>query len=357
MPERIAKFLARSGVCSRREAEELIRQGRITVNGETVAAPAFLVDGTENIRFDGEKIKSKDKTRLWLYHKPAGLVTSHKDEKGRDTVFAHLPAGLPRVISVGRLDLNSEGLLLLTNDGGLSRALELPSNGWSRRYKVKVHGFLNERRLKKLEKGATVDGIAYGPCKITIDSRPKPAAAPVRNGNTATLPARSAASPSGSNTAASPAGQPVSAPVARGAATACGAAPVACGAATTRTATNAWLTVSLTEGKNREIRKLMASVGLDVARLIRLSYGPFQLGSLKPGEVREVPQKTLREQLGSLYPQPAPDTARPPHPQSAPALPPAAPDTAANNASPAGTPPASPRSRNRTGTGGTTPCA
>ena len=355
MPERIAKFLARSGVCSRREAEELIRQGRITVNGETVAAPAFLVDGTENIRFDGEKIKSKDKTRLWLYHKPAGLVTSHKDEKGRDTVFAHLPAGLPRVISVGRLDLNSEGLLLLTNDGVLSRALELPSNGWSRRYKVKVHGFLNERRLKKLEKGATVDGIAYGPCKITIDSRPKPAAAPVRNGNAAALPARSATSPSGSNAAASPAGQPVSAPVARGAATACGAAPVARGAATTRTATNAWLTVSLTEGKNREIRKLMASVGLDVARLIRLSYGPFQLGSLKPGEVREVPQKTLREQLGSLYPQPAPDTARPPHPQSAPALPPAAPDTAANNASHAGTPPASPRSRNRTG--GTTSCA
>lgn len=348
MPERIAKFLARSGVCSRREAEELIRQGRITVNGETVAAPAFLVDGTENIRFDGEKIKSKDKTRLWLYHKPAGLVTSHKDEKGRDTVFAHLPAGLPRVISVGRLDLNSEGLLLLTNDGGLSRALELPSNGWSRRYKVKVHGFLNERRLKKLEKGATVDGIAYGPCKITIDSRPKPAAAPVRNGNAAALPARSAVSPSGSNAAASPAGQPVSAPVARGAAT-------ACNAATARTATNAWLTVSLTEGKNREIRKLMASVGLDVARLIRLSYGPFQLGSLKPGEVREVPQKTLREQLGSLYPQPAPDTARPLHPQSAPALPPAAPDTAANNASPAGTPPASRRSRNRTG--GTTSCA
>ena len=164
MPERIAKFLARSGVCSRREAEELILQGRITVNGETVAAPAFLVDGSETVLFDGERIKSKDKTRLWLYHKPAGLVTSHKDEKGRDTVFAHLPAGLPRVISVGRLDLNSEGLLLLTNDGGLSRALELPSNGWSRRYKVKVHGFLDERRLKKLEKGTTVDGIAYGPC-------------------------------------------------------------------------------------------------------------------------------------------------------------------------------------------------
>ena len=286
MPERIAKFLARSGVCSRREAEELIKQGRITVNGETVAAPAFLVDGSETVLFDGERIKSKDKTRLWLYHKPAGLVTSHKDEKGRDTVFAHLPAGLPRVISVGRLDLNSEGLLLLTNDGGLSRALELPSNGWSRRYKVKVHGFLDERRLKKLAKGATIDGIAYGPCKITIDSRPNPAAAPVRNGTAAAVPETAPAS---------------------------------------RTATNAWLTVSLTEGKNREIRKLMASVGLEVARLIRLSYGPFQLGSLKPGEVREVPQKTLREQLGSLWPEA--DTA------------------------------ASPRSRNRTGTGGTTPCA
>ena len=286
MPERIAKFLARSGVCSRREAEELIKQGRITVNGETVAAPAFLVDGSETVLFDGERIKSKDKTRLWLYHKPAGLVTSHKDEKGRDTVFAHLPAGLPRVISVGRLDLNSEGLLLLTNDGGLSRALELPSNGWSRRYKVKVHGFLDERRLKKLEKGATVDGIAYGPCKITIDSRPKPAAAPVRNGTAAAVPETAPAS---------------------------------------RTATNAWLTVSLTEGKNREIRKLMASVGLEVARLIRLSYGPFQLGSLKPGECREVPQKTLREQRGSLWPEA--DTA------------------------------ASPRSRNRIGTGGTTPCA
>ena len=215
MPERIAKFLARSGVCSRREAEELIKQGRITVNGETVAAPAFLVDGSETVLFDGERIKSKDKTRLWLYHKPAGLVTSHKDEKGRDTVFAHLPAGLPRVISVGRLDLNSEGLLLLTNDGGLSRALELPSNGWSRRYKVKVHGFWDERRLKKLEKGATVDGIAYGPCKITIDSRPKPAAAPVRNGTAAAVPETAPAS---------------------------------------RTATNAWLTVSLTEGKNREIQ-------------------------------------------------------------------------------------------------------
>ncbi len=238
MPERIAKFLARSGVCSRREAEKLIEQGRISVNGETVETPAFLVDGSETVLFDGEKIQKKDKTRLWLYHKPAGLVTSHKDEKERDTVFAHLPEELPRVISVGRLDLNSEGLLLLTNDGALSRALELPDNGWSRRYRVRVHGYLDERKLKALEKGVEIDGVAYAPCKITVDSKQ---------------------------------------------------------------GTNAWLTVSLTEGKNREIRKLMAFIGLSVARLIRLAYGPFQLGSLKAGEVREVPQKVLKEQLGKAF--------------------------------------------------------
>lgn len=238
MAERIAKFLARSGVCSRRDAEALILQGRITVNGETVSTPAFLVDGSEVILFDGEKVEKKDKTRLWLYHKPTGLVTSHKDEKDRNTVFANLPQGMPRVISVGRLDLKSEGLLLLTNDGALSRALELPSNGWSRRYKVKVHGFLDERKLKTVEKGLEIEGVTYAPCKIVIDSKQ---------------------------------------------------------------ATNAWLTISLTEGKNREIRKLMASIGLTVVRLIRLSYGPFQLGALKAGEVKEVPQKVLKEQLGKVY--------------------------------------------------------
>ncbi len=238
MPERIAKFLARSGVCSRREAETLISQERITVNGETVTTPAFLVEGTETVLFDGEKIKPKDKTRLWLYHKPAGLITSHKDEKERNTVFSNLPAGMPRVISVGRLDLNSEGLLLLTNDGALSRALELPENGWSRRYRVKVHGFLSPNKLKQLEKGIQIDGVDYAPCKIAIDSQQ---------------------------------------------------------------ASNAWLTVTLNEGKNREIRKLMAAADLTVARLIRLSYGPFQLGSLKRGEVREVPQKVLKEQLGKTF--------------------------------------------------------
>ncbi len=277
MPERIAKYLSRAGVCSRREAEELIKQGRITVNGETVPTPAFLVDGSETILFDSEKIKTRDKPRLWLYHKPAGLVTTHRDERGRETVFNHLPAGLPRVISVGRLDLNSEGLLLLTNDGELSRALELPSNGWSRRYKVKVHGFLDEYRLKRLEKGVTIDGIAYAPCKITIDNRPvidkdnnskaNKQSLKISKGKQLTKPDKST-----TNTAEK------------------------------HTRTNAWLTISLMEGKNREIRRLMASIGLEVARLIRLSYGPFQLGSLKRGEVREVPQKTLKEQLGSLYP-------------------------------------------------------
>ena len=238
MAERIAKYLARCGVASRREAEKLIAQGRITINGQEITSPAYLINGDENILFDGEKINKKEKTRLWLYHKPAGLIVSHKDEKNRNTIFNNLPATLPRVISVGRLDLNSEGLLLLTNDGELSRALELPSNGWSRRYRVKVHGHLNLTRLEELEKGTTIDGITYQPCKITIDSKQ---------------------------------------------------------------ATNAWLTISLTEGKNREIRKLMSSIDLEVARLIRISYGPFQLGSLKEGEVKEIPGKVLKEQLGKSF--------------------------------------------------------
>ncbi len=236
MAERLAKFMARSGVCSRRNAEELIKQKRVTVNGEIIDTPAYNVEGTEKILLDGEKLPEIEQTRLWLYHKPAGLLTTHKDTEARATVFEHLPIGLPRVISVGRLDLNSEGLLLLTNNGELSRKLELPENGWSRRYKVRVHGFVNKNKLADLAKGATVDGINYGPVKVELESQ---------NG------------------------------------------------------TNSWLVVTLSEGKNREIRKLMKSIGLEVARLIRLSYGPFQLGSLKKGEVREVPQKVLKEQLGS----------------------------------------------------------
>ena len=236
MAERLAKFMARSGVCSRRDAEDLIKQKRVTVNGEIIDTPAFKVEGSEKILLDGEKLPEIEQTRLWLYHKPAGLLTTHKDTEARATVFDHLPAGLPRVISVGRLDLNSEGLLLLTNNGELSRKLELPENGWSRRYKVRVHGFINKNKLADLAKGATVDGINYGPVKAELESQ---------NG------------------------------------------------------TNSWLIVTLNEGKNREIRKLMKSIGLEVARLIRLSYGPFQLGNLKKGEVREVPQKVLKEQLGS----------------------------------------------------------
>lgn len=236
MAERLAKFMARSGVCSRRDAEDLIKQKRVTVNGEIIDTPALKVEGSEKILLDGEKLPEIEQTRLWLYHKPAGLLTTHKDTEARATVFDHLPAGLPRVISVGRLDLNSEGLLLLTNNGELSRKLELPENGWSRRYKVRVHGFVNKNKLADLAKGATVDGINYGPVKAELESQ---------NG------------------------------------------------------TNSWLIVTLNEGKNREVRKLMKSIGLEVARLIRLSYGPFQLGNLKKGEVREVPQKVLKEQLGS----------------------------------------------------------
>ena len=236
MSERIAKFIARSGVCSRRQAEELILQQRVTVNGEVIESPAFNVEGNEKILIDGEKLPAQEQTRMWIYYKPSGLVTTHKDEHDRPTVFDNLPAGLPRVISIGRLDLNSEGLLLLTNSGELSRKLELPSNGWSRRYKVKVHGKLDKNKLSSLEQGIEIDGIRYGSIKVEIESEQ---------------------------------------------------------------VTNAWLSVTLQEGKNREIRKVMKFIGLDVARLIRLSYGPFQLGSLKKGEVREIPQKVLKEQLGS----------------------------------------------------------
>lgn len=238
MSERLAKFMARSGVCSRRQAEEYIQQKRVTVDGEIVESPAFNVTGDEKILFDGEKLPEIQQTRLWLYHKPTGLVTTHKDEKERPTVFDNLPAGMPRVVSVGRLDLNSEGLLLLTNNGELSRKLELPSNGWLRRYKVRVHGAVDGKKLKALLKGTVIDGVEYGPVKAEIESTQ---------------------------------------------------------------GSNSWLLVTLSEGKNREIRKVMKSIGLDVARLIRLSYGPFQLGSLKKGEAREVPAKVLKEQLGGKF--------------------------------------------------------
>ena len=238
MTERLAKFIARSGVCSRRGAEELIRQKRITVNGEIVESPAFNVEGTEKILLDGEPLPIIEETRLWVYYKPVGLVTTHKDEKNRPTVFEYLPEEMPRVISIGRLDLNSEGLLLLTNNGELSRKLELPSNGWARRYKVRVHGNVDEKKLTDLKNGIEVEGIQYGSIKVEV---------------------------------------------------------------ITIKGTNTWLMVTLSEGKNREIRKVMKALGLEVNRLIRLSYGPFQLGSLQPGEVKEIPQKVLKEQLGAKF--------------------------------------------------------
>lgn len=233
--ERIAKRLARAGLCSRREAERWIEQGRVVVNGSKLDSPACVVGPDDVVVVDGQPLGEPERTRLWRYHKPAGLVTTHKDPEGRPTVFDKLPEGMPRVISVGRLDLNSEGLLLLTNDGELARRLELPSNAWVRRYRVRVHGEIREDALENLAKGITVDGIAYGSIVATLDRQ-------------------------------------------QGA--------------------NAWLTVSLQEGKNREIRRVMEFLGWPVTRLIRVAYGPFQLGTLPEGGAEEVPGKVLREQLG-----------------------------------------------------------
>ncbi|OIQ97173.1 ribosomal large subunit pseudouridine synthase B [mine drainage metagenome] len=234
--ERIAKRLARAGLCSRRDAERWIAEGRVVVDGRRLASPAVTVTEASLIVVDGKPLPASEPTRLWRYHKPAGLVTSHKDEQGRDTVFQRLPEGMPRVISVGRLDLNSEGLLLLTNDGDLARRLELPTTGWVRRYRVRVHGEPTPETLAGLEKGLDIDGVAYGPIKAVLDRKQ---------------------------------------------------------------GSNAWLTVSLKEGKNREIRRVMEYLGWTVTRLIRIAYGPFQLGLLNPGEVDEVPPRVLREQLGT----------------------------------------------------------
>ena len=242
--DRIAKWLGRSGVASRRDAERMIEEGRVRLNGDIVRHPATFVSDGDIVQVDDKVIAAPDRTRLWRYHKPDGLVTTHRDPDGRPTVFASLPEGMPRVISVGRLDLNSEGLLLLTNDGELARKLELPSNGWIRRYRVRVFGVVNEDQLADLAQGSVFEGVHYGPIEAALDSS-------------------------------------------RG--------------------DNAWLTVSLREGKNREIRRVMEGLNLHVSRLIRLSYGPFQLGSLKARELEEVPGKTLREQLPDL---PAPKRHR-----------------------------------------------
>ena len=227
--------MARAGLCSRREAEQWIAAGIVKVNGKTIDSPALNVTERDIIVVDGQMIEDKEPTRLWLYHKPAGLVTTHKDPEGRPTVFANLPKDMPRVISVGRLDLNSEGLLLLTNDGDLARKLELPSNGWIRKYRVRVYGEIKPAMLEKMKKGVVADGVHYGSVEAVVDS-------------------------------------------------------------TTRG--NSWLTVALKEGKNREIRKIFEHFGCKVSRLLRLSYGPFQLGKLERGELLEVSKKMLESSVG-----------------------------------------------------------
>jgi len=232
--ERIAKRIARAGICSRRDAEKWIADGRISVDGHKLTSAAVIVTDKSVIVVDGKPLPVKEPTRLWRYHKPSGLVTSHKDEKGRETLFEKLPADMPRVVSVGRLDLASEGLILLTNDGELARKLELPSNAWTRRYRVRVHGAPDNGQIEAMAKGITVEGIKYGPIIASIDRLQ---------------------------------------------------------------GSNSWLTVSLNEGKNREIRRVMEHLGLPVNRLIRIAYGPFQLGYLAEGQVEEVPARVLRDQL------------------------------------------------------------
>lgn len=235
--DRIAKVMARAGVASRREAERMIVEGRVSVNGRKIDSPALDVLPSDRIEVDGKRLDEKQETRLWLYYKPVGLVTSEADEKGRQTIFDALPRDLPRVITVGRLDLNSEGLLLLTNDGELKRRLELPATGWLRRYRVRVNGNPSDLTFAPLRRGVTIDGEEFAPMEVKLDSQ-------------------------------------------QGA--------------------NAWLTVGIREGKNREIRRAMAHVGLQVNRLIRIGYGPFKLTGLEKNQVTEVKRRVLRDQLGGL---------------------------------------------------------
>lgn len=233
--ERIAKRIARAGVASRRGAEQLIAERRVSVNGKVIDSPALNVSEADTILVNGKPLAAAEPVRMWRYHKPSGLVTTTSDEKGRATIFDRLPQELPRVMTVGRLDLNSEGLLLLTNDGDLKRRLELPATGWVRKYRVRAKGVPKDEDLAPLRRGVTVDGQVFRPMSIEIDRQ-------------------------------------------QGA--------------------NFWLTIGLREGKNREIRRAMESVGFSVSRLIRVSYGPFQLGDLARGGVEEIRPKTLRDQLG-----------------------------------------------------------
>jgi len=233
--ERIAKVIARAGLASRREAEAWIAAGRVAVNGTSIASPALSVTAADRIVVDGKPLPVRERTRLFLYHKLRGVVTTHADPGGRPTIFSVLPKGLPRLVSVGRLDLNTEGLLLLTNDGGLARTLELPATGWLRRYRVRAHGSVQQDQLDRLRRGITIDGIRYGPIEANVDRIQ---------------------------------------------------------------GSNVWLTFAIREGKNREVKNVLGHLGLAVNRLIRVSFGPFQLSELAEGAIEEVRTRILREQLG-----------------------------------------------------------
>jgi len=234
--ERIAKRIARTGLCSRRDAERWIAQGRVSVDGQTLTTPATIVTDNMQIRVDGKLLDKAPSSRVWLYYKPVGLLTTHHDPQGRPTIFESLPSSMPRVISIGRLDLNSEGLILLTNDGELARYAELPSTGWARSYRVRVYGAVDTAALVALREGITIEGVTYGRIEVEVIKDDK-----------------------------------------------------------AKSASNTWLFVTLYEGKNREIRKVLAYLGLRVNRLIRMAYGPFSLGNLKPEEAKEVPDSKVRE--------------------------------------------------------------
>lgn len=235
MGEKIAKVIAHAGICSRRDAEKLVTEGRVTLDGKVMTNTAERVKPGQIVAVDGKPLEAPQAARMWLFHKPKGTLTTNRDPQGRQTIFDVLPPNLPRVVTVGRLDMSSEGLLLLTTDGELARHLELPATGWVRRYRARVFGVPDEKVIASLKRGVTVDGVKYDAIDVAVERS---------------------------------------------------------------TASNCWLNVALKEGKNREIRKVMEHFGHPVSRLIRIAYGPFQLGNLQEGQVREVPQKVIRDQLG-----------------------------------------------------------